>query len=298
MGRSRSSARPLRTSTPTALLARHDPSGVLSGSVTTDFHRLAPVATHLGGSDAGWCLDARTERSTGPTEKVYMRPDPCSAHIMVARTPRYAASKPQLTADDIWATPDDGTRYEIIDGELYGSPPPVTEHQDASGALFAPIYTFVQQHHLGKVWTAPIGVKLDSAPVAEPDLVYVSQDRLRKVSTRGIEGAPDLVVETLSPSTRRVDLDVKRRRYQAPGIRTTGWSTPDGEISPPTAWSMAPTRWPAPSVPALPSAPTCSRPQYPDRRPLRLAPRPVSIRLAAPPVPRPASPARRPVPAG
>lgn len=123
-----------------------------------------------------------------------------------------------LTADDIWQTPDDGNRYEIIDGELYVSPPPVTEHQSASGGLHWRIAAFLDEHPIGKVWAAPIGVKLDTGTGVQPDLVYVSQERLRIVSARGIEGAPDLVVEILSPSTRRLDLGVKLRRYQAAGI--------------------------------------------------------------------------------
>ena len=123
----------------------------------------------------------------------------------------------RFKADDIWDTPDDGKRYEVIDGQLYVTPPPVTEHQGASGVLYLYIGPYVRERQLGKVYSAPVGVVLDDKNGVQPDLVYISRERLHILSRRGIEGAPDLVVEILSPSTRARDRGIKLRRYAAAG---------------------------------------------------------------------------------
>jgi Uma2 family endonuclease len=124
----------------------------------------------------------------------------------------------QFLATDIWDTPDDGNRYEVIDGELYVTPPPVWKHQDGLANLWFILATFIRAHDLGKIVPAPVGVVIDEHNGVQPDLVYVSHERLNIISERGVEGAPDLVVEVLSPSTRARDKGVKMRRYAAAGI--------------------------------------------------------------------------------
>jgi Uma2 family endonuclease len=124
----------------------------------------------------------------------------------------------RFKARDIWDTPDDGKRYEVIDGQLYVSPPPVTEHQGALGALAFFVTAYVRERQFGRVYFAPIGVVLDDENGLQPDLVYIARERLRIISRRGIEGAPDLVVEVLSPSTRSRDRGIKQRRYVAAGV--------------------------------------------------------------------------------
>ena len=124
----------------------------------------------------------------------------------------------RFKADDIWDTPDDGKRYEVIDGQLYVTPPPVTEHQGASSVLFGYIGLYVRERQLGKVYSAPVGVVLDDENGVQPDLVYISRERLHILSRRGIEGAPDLVVEIPSLSTRARDRGIKLRRYAAGGV--------------------------------------------------------------------------------
>jgi Uma2 family endonuclease len=121
-------------------------------------------------------------------------------------------------ADDMWDTPDDGNRYEVIDGALYVSPPPGEPHQDASGNLYGLIWSWVRPRRAGRVYAAPLGVRLDDENGVQPDLVYVSRDRSSIITPRGVEGAPDLVVEILSPSTRRRDTGIKRRRFAAARI--------------------------------------------------------------------------------
>jgi Uma2 family endonuclease len=76
----------------------------------------------------------------------------------------------------------------------------------------------VYRQGLGELVAAPVGVVLDESTGVQPDLVYVSRERLGLISARGVEGAPDLVVEVLSPGTAVRDRGIKMRRYAAAGI--------------------------------------------------------------------------------
>jgi Uma2 family endonuclease len=124
----------------------------------------------------------------------------------------------RFKADDIWDTPDDDKRYEVIDGEMYVTPPPVWQHQYGSDTLFGYLWQYIHPRRLGRIVTAPVGVVLDDENGLQPDLVYVSRERQDIITERGVEGAPDLVVEVLSPSTRSRDRGIKMRRYAAAGI--------------------------------------------------------------------------------
>ena len=119
---------------------------------------------------------------------------------------------------DIWDAPEDGNRYEVIDGALYVTPPPSFWHQNAITKLLKYLIPHIEDGRLGKVVTAPVGVVLDEDDGVQPDIVFVARERLGIISNRGIEGAPDLVVEVLSPSTQARDRGIKMRRYAAAGV--------------------------------------------------------------------------------
>jgi Uma2 family endonuclease len=80
------------------------------------------------------------------------------------------------------------------------------------------VTTWVDDHHLGYVVTAPTGVVLDDENGVEPDLLFISHERAHIISDRGVEGAPDLIVEVLSPSTEARDRGLKLRRYATSGV--------------------------------------------------------------------------------
>jgi Uma2 family endonuclease len=124
----------------------------------------------------------------------------------------------RFLATDIWDTPDDGNRYEVIDGELYVTPPPVVAHQYPSGQLYGSIWSYLQTHPTGLLFSAPIGVILGINGGVQPDLVYVANEHRAIITDQGIEGAPDLVVEILSPSTQSRDRGIKFRGYAAAGV--------------------------------------------------------------------------------
>jgi len=126
--------------------------------------------------------------------------------------------KIRFKAEDIWDTPDDGKRYEVIDGALFVTPAPGWGHQYGLGKLYLHIAGHVYSHGLGAVVQAPVGVVLDDENGVQPDLVYISRERSHIISERGVEGAPDLIVEVLSPSTESRDKGIKMRRYAAAGV--------------------------------------------------------------------------------
>ncbi len=123
------------------------------------------------------------------------------------------------TYEEFAALPDDGNRYEVIAGDLYMTPAPRMPHQEIVSELLARLRTFASEHRLGKVYAGPVDVLFAEGDYLEPDLVFVREDRRRDiVKDRGIEGAPDLVVEVLSASTASRDRGLKRQRYAWFGV--------------------------------------------------------------------------------
>ena len=123
-----------------------------------------------------------------------------------------------LTYSDCAALPDDGQRYELHRGELSVTPAPGTRHQRAVVAFTLLLGEHVRSRRLGEVFVAPTDCILSDATIVQPDVFYVATDRLSIISERGIEGAPTLAVEILSPSTARVDRERKLRLYAEYGV--------------------------------------------------------------------------------
>jgi Uma2 family endonuclease len=125
-----------------------------------------------------------------------------------------------LTVADLYAMPvsERGERYELIDGALFVTPAPTWEHQTVSSNLFFPLATYIRSMKLGWVVATP-GVHVDERTYVIPDLVFIARERRDIIGEANIEAGPDLVVEILSPSTRRNDLIVKRTLYSRIGVR-------------------------------------------------------------------------------
>jgi Uma2 family endonuclease len=122
----------------------------------------------------------------------------------------------KLDYEDYTRLPDDGRHYEILDGELVVTAAPNPFHQRLSKRLQRRLEDHFEARGLGEVFNAPLDVILARHDVVEPDLVIVANPA--QISSRGIEGAPLLVVEVLSPSTGTRDRGVKMDRYAALGI--------------------------------------------------------------------------------
>ncbi len=117
---------------------------------------------------------------------------------------------------------DDGNRYELIEGELFLTPSPGTRHQFVAGNIFLLVSLYVQKAGSGKVFIAPLDVVLDEPAkknTFQPDVIFISNDRLGIIEEARINGAPDLVVEVLSPATIRRDRGKKSRRYFLSGVK-------------------------------------------------------------------------------
>ncbi len=125
----------------------------------------------------------------------------------------------EWTREDWLRLPDDGYRYEVLDGELYMTPPPTIKHQRASFHLALKLGNFVLEHNLGEVLLAPCGVYLPKHPVpVQPDILFVHTRQREIIGEEYVEGAPDLVVEVLSPSNWLYDRREKFQAYQNAGV--------------------------------------------------------------------------------
>lgn len=122
------------------------------------------------------------------------------------------------TYEDLLTLPDDGRRYEIIEGELYEMPAPTLIHATVIANLIAVLLPIVTK--LGGRWfTAPVDVFFHGADPVQPDFVVLLPGWPGSLPARGVEGAPDVLVEVLSPSNRGRDLLTKRTLYARAGVR-------------------------------------------------------------------------------
>ncbi len=134
------------------------------------------------------------------------------------------------TVQDYLNLPQSETeRYELLEGEFVMVPAPSWFHQIISKRLFRPIDDFVRMHELGEVLYAPLDVELSQHVVVQPDLNFLSKDRLDLIQEGRLRGAPDLVIEILSESTAGRDRTTKRTLYARHGVREYWLVDPDAE---------------------------------------------------------------------
>jgi len=128
------------------------------------------------------------------------------------------SQSPQLTYQDLLRLPEDLLRHELIDGEHHVSPAPALKHQRIVVNLTRILSTFVRAHRLGEILVAPVDVLFSERDVVEPDVLYVSRAHSDRLRERYVAGAPDLVIEVLSPSSRGMDRIKKRCLFEAHGV--------------------------------------------------------------------------------
>jgi Uma2 family endonuclease len=124
----------------------------------------------------------------------------------------------KYTNADLLQLPDDGKQREIIDGELFVTPSPVNYHQKILLDLTMAFGRFLEDHPLGELRFAPLDVILSEHNVLEPDLLQVLNEH-KDILQDWVRGAPDLVIEILSPTTEARDRGIKLKAYARFGIR-------------------------------------------------------------------------------
>jgi Uma2 family endonuclease len=135
----------------------------------------------------------------------------------------------RLTYDDFLLFPEgDGLRHEIIDGVHYVPSSPSLRHQDLVGRLHLAIGNFLASHPgIGRVFLSPLDVVFTVHDVVEPDLVFVASDQTDILTEANIQGAPAIVIEILSKSTRSRDERIKKELFDRGGVREYWIVDPD-----------------------------------------------------------------------
>jgi Uma2 family endonuclease len=139
-------------------------------------------------------------------------------------------STTKLTYADYVRFPEDGLRHEIIDGEHYVTPSPATRHQRISRNLLHLIQTYLDGHPAGELLAAPFDALLSDFDIVVPDLLYLSNERARFLTSKNLQGPPDLVIEILSPSTKSRDKRLKRDLYERVGVREYWMVDPERDL--------------------------------------------------------------------
>lgn len=142
---------------------------------------------------------------------------------MITATKKYTANE--------FRQLEEGDYQQLINQQLIMSPSPSSKHQEISAVIFTQIYSFVQKNKLGKAFCAPLDVYFDEDNVFEPDILFVSAQRMDIIKENGIHGAPDIILEILSVSSGYHDTKTKKRIYEKHGVKEYWMVDPmDGEV--------------------------------------------------------------------
>lgn len=124
-----------------------------------------------------------------------------------------------LTAETLEELPDDGRRYELLQGELIVSPAPGTVHQRVIRRLSRLLDDAVIAGAFGEMFQAPYEARLSAQNIVQPDLMVVARADTDRLTARRLEGAPAVAIEVVSPSSERIDRGRKASLYMESGVR-------------------------------------------------------------------------------
>ena len=136
--------------------------------------------------------------------------------------------KKKHTYEDYLKTPED-KRYELIEGELVMTPSPIPKHQRISRKIEFILEGFIKENDLGEIFYAPCDVYLDEKNVVQPDILFISKDRLDIIGEKNIQGAPDLAIEIISESSAYRDMVQKKKLYANFGVKEYWIVVPEEE---------------------------------------------------------------------
>ena len=127
--------------------------------------------------------------------------------------------QPPRTLMEVFKNLPEGTLVQLIENNLIMSPAPKSIHQQVLEELSFQLGSVVRKHKLGKSMFSPYDVYLDYKNAYQPDLIYISNENLHKIEENGFHGAPDLVIEVLSPGTAQYDKGEKKNVYERCGVK-------------------------------------------------------------------------------
>jgi Uma2 family endonuclease len=139
-----------------------------------------------------------------------------------------AALHPPKTLLEVYRMLPEGTRAELINDQLFMSPAPTSAHQRTIFKITGQMYVLLEKNAIGELYPSPIDVFLDDKKNAcQPDLVFVLNKNLKVVKRDGIYGAPDLIIEVLSPGTEKFHKETKKKIYEKSGVKEYWIIDPD-----------------------------------------------------------------------
>ncbi|HET7117365.1 MAG TPA: Uma2 family endonuclease [Hanamia sp.] len=119
---------------------------------------------------------------------------------------------------EVWKSLPEGTLCQLINNKLIMSPAPQNLHQVVTGEIFVEISLYLRKNKIGEVRISPYDVHFSKENILQPDIFFIKNENLNKIRSKGLFGAPDLVVEILSPSTSHLDFGEKKSVYERYGV--------------------------------------------------------------------------------
>ena len=126
---------------------------------------------------------------------------------------------PPRTMYEVWESLPEGTLCQLVNNNLVMSPAPVNAHQVVLNKINFQLLCFLEVTEIGEVRIAPYDVHFSKRNIFQPDIIFIANENLHKVESKGLAGVPDLVVEILSPGTAHVDMGEKRNVYEQYGVK-------------------------------------------------------------------------------
>ncbi len=126
---------------------------------------------------------------------------------------------PPKTIREVWQSLPEGTLCQLINDKLVMSPAPIDIHQVVLNTINIEISIFLRKKVIGEIRIAPYDVHFSKENILQPDILFIKTENIRKIKSRGLFGAPDLIVEILSPATTHLDFDEKKLIYEKYGVQ-------------------------------------------------------------------------------
>jgi len=136
-------------------------------------------------------------------------------------------TRPPRTIREVYDALPEGTLGQLIENQLVMSPSPTDNHQKVLNRINFLIFKFLEDNPFGELRIAPYDVHLDDENVFQPDILFIRNDQLSNIRKDGFHGAPDLIIELLSPSTSHYDLGQKKAGYERHGVQEYWIVDPD-----------------------------------------------------------------------